>query len=435
MTYTRTESQQLFERAQRSLAGGAGSGIRLGEQPGPLYFERGEGPRLYDVDGNVYIDYVLAQGPLLLGHNPPEVLAAARAQMDSLIISAGLHRTEIELSERLQRIVPCCELVRYNLSGSEAVLMALRLARAHTGRSKFIKFEGHYHGWPDNVLISYWPSLNDAGPREAPRPVAGTSGMAPGVFDEVIVLPWNDLALVEQTLEQHGHEIAALITEPIMFNTGGCQPRPGYLEGLRELCTRHEVVLIFDEVVSGFRVALGGAQELYGVTPDLATFAKGIAAGFPLSAVAGKSEIMGLIASGKVMHGGTYNTHPLVMAAANATVAYLEREREQVYSHLRAMGERLHAGFAAICERRGHPALVTHVGPAVQLSFTSRQVFYDYRDSLDRDTELFRRFQAALAERGVRATSRGTFYISTAHSEADIEETLDRAEAALGALT
>ena len=434
MTYSRKESQQLFERAQRSLAGGAGSGVRLAEQPGPLYFERGEGPRLYDADGNVYIDYVLAQGPLLLGHNPPEVLAAARAQLDTLIISAGLHRTEIELSERLQRVVPCCELVRYNLSGSEAVLMALRLARAYTGRTKFIKFEGHYHGWPDNVLISYWPSLEAAGPRESPRPVPGTSGMAPGVFDEVIVLPWNDLGLVERTLSEHGHEVAALITEPIMFNTGGCQPRPGYLEGLRELCTRHGVVLIFDEVISGFRVALGGAQELYGITPDLATFAKGIAAGFPLSAVMGKREIMGLIASGKVMQGGTYNSHPLVMAAANATVAYLERERAHVYSHLQAMGERLGAGFAAICERSGVPG-AGDAGRARRAAVVyETQVFFDYRDTLDRDAEMFKRFQGALAERGVRATSRGTFYISTAHSEADIEETLDHAEAALAAV-
>ena len=434
MTYSRQRSQQLFERAQRSLAGGAGSGVRLAEQPGPLYFERGDGARLYDADGNVYIDYVLAQGPLLLGHNPPEVLDAARAQLDSLIISAGMHRTEIELSERLQRMVPCCELVRYNGSGSEAVLMALRLARAHTGRAKFIKFEGHYHGWTDPVIISYWPDLDAAGPRESPRPVPGTSGMAPSVLDEVIVLPWNDLGLLELALAQHGQDIAALIMEPIMFNTGGCRPRPGYLEGVRELCTHYGVVLIFDEVISGFRVALGGAQELFGVTPDLATFAKGLAAGFPLSAVMGKREIMGLITSGKVLHGGTYNTHPVVMAAANATVTYLERERAYVYSHLQAMGERLGAGFAAICERSGVPALVSQVGPVVQLSFTKRKAFFDYRDTLDRDADMFKRFQGALAERGVRATSRGTFYISTAHSEADIEETLDCAEAALAAV-
>ncbi|MEP7198873.1 MAG: aspartate aminotransferase family protein [Chloroflexota bacterium] len=434
MTYTRAQSQQLFERAQASLAGGAGSGVRLSEQPGPLYFARGNGARITDVDGNEYIDYILGQGPLLLGHNPPEVLQAVRAQLDSLIISAGQHQLEIELSERLQRVVPCCEMVRYNNSGSEVVAAALRLARAHTGRQKFIKFEGHYHGWLDGEIISYWPDLKDAGPREAPRAVPGSGGMAQSVLDEVIVLPWNDLALVEQTLAAHGHEIAALITEPIMVNTGGCQPRPGFLAGLRELCTRYGVVLIFDEVITGFRVALGGAQELYGVTPDLATFAKGIAAGFPLSAIAGKREIMDLITRGVVLHGGTYNTHPMVMAAANATVKHLECNRTQIYSHLFAMGERLRGGLMEMCERKGVPVLLGGVGPVVQMAFTQRDAFNDYRDYLERDVVLYRRFVAAMAERGVRTILRGTWYISAAHSEADIEETLDCAEAALATL-
>jgi glutamate-1-semialdehyde 2,1-aminomutase len=433
MTYSRAHSKQLFERAQQSMAGGVGSGVRLGEAGGPLFFEKGEGSRITDADGNTYIDYVLAQGPLLLGHNPPEVIAAAHAQLDRLLISAGQTEMEIELSERMKRVVPCCELVRYNNSGTEAVLMALRLARAYTGRQKFIKFEGHYHGWSDDVIISYWPTLADAGPREAPNTVPGTGGMASSALNDVIVLPWNDLALVEQTLATRGSEIAALITEPIMFNTGGCMPRAGFLEGLRELCTKFGVVLIFDEVITGFRVALGGAQQYFGITPDLATFAKGIAAGFPLSAVAGRSEIMSQIASGKVLHGGTYNTHPIVMAAANATVAYLEREQKQLYSHLASMGERLSAGFREIGAHHHVPTLVTHVGPVVQLAFTRREAFYDYRDTLDRDNDLYRKFALALAERGVRVTSRGTLYISAAHTEADIEDTLDRAEAALGA--
>ncbi|MCA1553470.1 MAG: aminotransferase class III-fold pyridoxal phosphate-dependent enzyme, partial [Chloroflexi bacterium] len=299
---------------------------------------------------------------------------------------------------------------------------------------KFIKFEGHYHGWFDGEIISYWPDLKDAGPREAPQAVPGSGGMAHRVLDEVIVLPWNDLALVEHTLAAHGHDIAALITEPIMVNSGGCQPKPGYLAGLRELCTHYGVVLIFDEVITGFRVALGGAQELYGVTPDLATFAKGLAAGFPFSAVAGKREIMDLITRGVVLHGGTYNTHPMVMAAANATVKHLECKRAQIYAHLFALGERLRDGLKEICEHKAMPVLLGGVGPAVQMAFTQRDAFYDYRDYLERDAERYRRFVGALAERGVRTILRGTWYISTAHSEADIEETLDRAEAALATL-
>ncbi len=431
MSYSRAKSQAWWERAKHSIAGGVGSGVRLAEQPGPLFFERGVGSRLYDVDGNEYIDYVLAQGPLLLGHSPQEVVAAAKEQLDCLLISAGQHWLEIEMSERLQRVLPCCDLVRYNGSGSEAVAMALRIARAYTGREKFIKFEGHYHGWPDPVIISYWPDPKDAGPRETPRPIPGSGGMVAHVLDEVIVLPWNDLDLVEQTLRAYAHEVAALITEPIMFNSGGIQPRPGFLEGLRELCSRYGVVLIFDEVISGFRVGLGGAQEKYGVTPDLATYAKGIAAGFPLSAVAGKREFMDLITQGKVLHGGTYNTHPLVMAGANAAVAYLERERDTVYPHLYAMGDRLRSGLREIGTRHGLPTLTTGVGPVVGMAFTQREAFNDYRDYADRDQETYRRFVAALMERGVRPILRGTWYISAAHTEADIDATLDRADDAL----
>jgi glutamate-1-semialdehyde 2,1-aminomutase len=434
VAYTRERSQELLERARKSLAGGVGSGVRLAEQPGPLYFVRGEGPRIYDADGNVYLDYVLGQGPLLLGHSPTEVQDAVREQLDCLLISAGQHPLEIEMSERLQRNIPCCELVRYNGSGSEVVAMALRLARAHTGKTKFIKFEGHYHGWPDPVIISYWPEVDKAGPRDAPKPVGGSGGMVPSALDEVIVLPWNDLELVERTLERHAHEVAALITEPIMFNSGACEPKPGFLQGLRDLCTRHGVVLIFDEVITGFRVGLGGAQEKFGVTPDLATFAKGLAAGLPLAAIGGKREIMDLITRGAVLHGGTYNTHPLVMAGANAAVRILERDRDTIYPHLYAMGERLRTGLREITGRKGVPTLVGGVGPVVQMAFTQREVFRDYRDYMDRDQEMYREFVAALGERGVRPILRGTWYVSAAHTAADIDETLEKAEDALGAI-
>ncbi len=433
MPYSRTKSQALLERASHSLAGGVGSVIRNAELPGPLFFERGEGARLYDVDGNEYIDYILGQGPLILGHNPKVVLDAVHQQIDRLLITAGQHMHEVETSERIQRIVPCAQLVRYNNSGSEAVQMALRLARAFTGRQKYIKFEGHFHGWPDSVAISTAPTAQVMGPREQPTAVMGSAGMAANVLDNIVLLPWNDLDIVERALAARGREIAAIITEPIMFNAGGCAPRPGFLAGLRALCDRFGVVLIFDEVISGFRVALGGAQELYGVTPDLATFAKGIAAGFPLSALAGRRDILDLAARNIVNYAGTYNSNPVVMAAANAATKYLDENREQVYGHLAAMGTKLSAGLTTIFARRGVPALVNAIGPVIQLAFTRREAFYDYRDYLDRDVDLGKRFTAALAERGVRTTLRGTWYISTEHTEADIEETLDRTESTLGA--
>jgi glutamate-1-semialdehyde 2,1-aminomutase len=431
MSYSRTHSQQLFERALHSFAGGIGSSVRAAEAPGPLYFERGDGARIYDVDGNAYIDYVLGQGPLLLGHNPRPVLEAVHKQIDELLISAGQHRHEIEVSERLQRIIPCCELARYNNSGSEAVQIALRLARAYTGRAKYIKFEGHYHGWNDSVSISTAPAPAHWGEREAPHAVLATSGIPGSVLDDVIILSWNDLDLVEKTLRARSHDIAALITEPIMFNAGGCQPKAGYLEGLRELCARYGVVLIFDEVISGFRVSLGGAQELYGVTPDLATLAKGIAAGFPLSAVAGKREIMELAAHNTVAYPGTYNSNPVVMAAANAATAYLETQRTQLYPQLNALGVKLSAGLKELCQRKGASVLVNAIGPVVQMSFTQLAAFHDYRDFMQRDQALGKKFTTALAMNGVRTTLRGTWYISAAHTEADIEETLDRAETAL----
>jgi glutamate-1-semialdehyde 2,1-aminomutase len=338
------------------------------------------------------------------------------------------------MSERLHRIIPVCDLVRYNGSGSEAVAMALRIARAATGREKFIKFEGHYHGWPDPVIISYWPDPATAGPREAPRPAPGSGGMVRSALEEVIVLPWNDLDIIEQTLKTRGHEVAALITEPIMFNSGGIAPKPGFLEGLRRLCSAYGVIFIMDEVISGFRVALGGAQEKYGVTPDLATYAKGLAAGLPLSAIAGRRELMDLITTGQVLHGGTYNTHPVVMAGANAGVKYLEENKAQVYPHLYALGDRLRAGLREIASRHGVPALVSGIGPVVQMSFTEQTAFSDYRDFARRDQEGYRRFVAALGERGVRTILRGIWYISTAHTLEDIDTTLDRADEAMAAV-
>jgi glutamate-1-semialdehyde 2,1-aminomutase len=434
MPYSRTQSQQLFERALNSFAGGIGSIVRAAEVPGPLYFERGDGARLYDADGNEYIDYILGQGPLLLGHNPRPVLDAVHKQIDELIISAGQHRHEIEVSERLQRIIPCCELARYNNSGSEAVQIALRLARGYTGRAKYIKFEGHYHGWNDSVSISTAPSSANWGEPNAPNPVLATSGIPRSVLDDIIILPWNDLDMVEQTLRTRSHEVAALITEPIMFNAGGCQPKAGYLASLRKLCTQYGVVLIFDEVITGFRVSLGGAQELYGVTPDLATFAKGIAAGFPVSAVTGKRDIMELAACNTVTYAGTYNSNPVVMAAANAATAYLEANREHLYQQLNAMGAKLSAGLKAMCEHKGVAVLVNAIGPVVQMSFTPLTAFHDYRDFMQRDQALGKKFTTALMLNGVRTTLRGTWYISTAHTEADIEESLDRAETALKAI-
>ncbi|MCS6860134.1 MAG: aminotransferase class III-fold pyridoxal phosphate-dependent enzyme, partial [Abditibacteriales bacterium] len=238
-----TQSLSLYTRARESLAGGVSSHFRAAGKPCPLFFARAAGARLWDVDGNEYIDYALGQGPMILGHSPPEVLDAVEAAMRRGQLFAGQHELEITVAEKLQQIVPCAELVRFGNSGSEAVHTALRLARAHTGKERFIKFEGQYHGWLDNVLVSVNPPLDQVGDYQSPNVVPWSQGQAQGAVGEAIVLPWNDLALLEKTIAARHREIAAVITEPIMCNTNCILPADGYLAGMRELCTRHNIVL------------------------------------------------------------------------------------------------------------------------------------------------------------------------------------------------
>jgi glutamate-1-semialdehyde 2,1-aminomutase len=309
-----------YDEACQVLAGGVSSNFRMGGQPAPLFFERAEGPYLYDVDGNRYVDYVLGMGPCILGHAPREVVDAVATTLNLGQLYAGQHRLEVDLARKVQEMVPCAELVRFAGSGSEVVQAAFRLARAYTGRSKIVRFEGHYHGWIDTALISPRATEEELGSYEAPNTVPGSRGQVRSALEDLIVLPWNDLEVLRRTLERHAGEIAGVIMEPILCNTGVILPRPGYLEGVRDLTARLGIVLIFDEVITGFRVALGGAQARLGVTPDLATYAKAIANGFPLAAVAGRREIMDLLNQG-VVHGGTYNASPATAAAAAATTS------------------------------------------------------------------------------------------------------------------
>src|SRR6476659_3108720 len=268
------KSIALYERTKKTLAGGVSSNVRYAATPVPLFFTRGEGARLYDVDGNVHIDYVLGNGPAILGHAPKPVVDAVAASLAQGQVYAAQHPRETELAERLCRLLPGIEVVRFATSGTEAVLMAFRLARAFTGRTKILKFEGHYHGWSDQAYISARPSLNEAGPADAPVPVAGSPGMPASVLGDVVVCGWNDLRLLAQALEHHRGEIAAVIMEPVMVNGGAILPLPGYLEGVRELCRVNGALFICDEVITGFRVGLGGAQAKFGVTADLAIYAK-----------------------------------------------------------------------------------------------------------------------------------------------------------------
>lgn len=413
------------------LAGGVNSNFRLHGQPVPLVFERAEGARLYDVDGNVYLDYALGMGPNILGHAPEALVRAVTNSLSGGQIFAGQHPSEALLARRVCELVPCAELVRFGVAGSEMDQAALRLARAYTGRSKVVKFEGHYHGWFDTILVSVAPPLDQAGPEDAPVPYLPSAGQSAAAAQDIVVLPWNNLDLVRKHLEAHAEETAALIMEPILCNTSVVMPRPGYLAGVRELCNRFGVVLIFDEVITGFRVDLHSAQGRLGVTPDLAVFAKSLAGGFPIGAVAGKRAIMQLAANGSVLHGGSFNGHTASMAAGLATLE--ELSRPGVYERMEARGDALMAGLRRVAERAGVGLLVQGLGTVFSTAFCDGQEVTDYR-SYQRcsDAARLRGFLHALQEHGVRPTSRGTWFLSTAHTDADVEATIRAAEAALG---
>jgi len=428
-------SHELYELAKQTLAGGVSSNVRLLGKPHPLFFDRAEGSTIYDVDGNAYIDYVLAQGPMILGHSHPAVLDAVNAAMRKGQLYAGQHEWEIALAQKMVEIVPSAELCRFGLSGSEMVQAAMRLARAVTGRNLILRFEGHYHGWFDNVLISVAPPLDKAGPREHPNVLPGTAGQAAGGEDDFVVLPWNDLALVEELFASLGSEIALVMTEGMMCNTGAILPEPGFLAGLRRLCDEYGALLHMDEVITGFRLEIGGAQGAFGVTADLATYGKAMAGGFPNAALAGKAAYMQRFAQ-DVNHSGTFNSNVISMAASAAALAELQRDNGAVYRQVAQTGGALMAGIREIAARLGVPLLIQGVPSAFHLSFTDLPAIREYRDyALHCDKERYNRFTVALLERGVRVISRGIWYVSAAHTAAHVAQTLQAVEEALAAVS
>lgn len=426
-------SRAMLERSRKSLAGGVSSPFRA-KAPVPLFFENGKGSRLWDVDGNEYIDYQLAWGPMILGYGHPAMVALLREQVEKPLSYGAQHEFEISVAERIQAMVPCAERVAFTSSGSETVQLAQRLARACTGRPKILKFEGHYHGWMDGALHSYKPQARETGPIEEPLTVPGSRGQVANAAENVVVAPWNRLELLSHILEAHEGEIAGVFLEPILCNSGCLMPEPGYLEGVQELARKHGCLLVFDEVITGFRIDPGGAQKYYGVTPDLATFGKAVGGGVPLSVVAGRAGIMEQMFTGGVVFGGTFNGNPFSLAGAAVCLEELSRDDGAALRHANRMGERLKDGIGAIAKRRGISLQVTGFGAAFCLHFTSLDVLRDYRDTLEDDRDLPQRFlHAALAE-GVILVPDGRMYVSTAHTEADVAETLQKLERAFAQL-
>ena len=421
----------MFETAQETLAGGVSSNVRLLAQPFPLFFDRGEGAMIYDVDGNGYIDYVLGQGPMILGHSHPAILDAVSEALHRGQLFAGQHELEISVSQKLVELVPCAELCRFGLSGSEMVQAAMRLARAVTDRTKILRFEGHYHGWFDNVLISVAPDMGRAGPRDRPNALPGTSGQTASALEDFFVLPWNDLALVERLFALAGDSIAAIMAEPVMCNTGAIPPEPGFLEGLRRICDRYGSLLYFDETITGFRLGLHGAQGRYNVKPDLASFAKAMAGGIANAALVGRREYMIRFAE-DVNHSGTFNSNVLSMAASAAAIAELEKDDGAAYAILDTIGSNLIQGICGLAKRHDLPVHVQGMPAAFHVSFTELPAIKDYRDYAQHcDKQRYSDFTVAMLKRGVRLIGRGIWYVSTAHTEEHVAKTLDAVNSAL----
>ena len=409
---------RLFEDSRRTLAGGAHSSMR-GQTDPVLFFERAEGPYIFDADGNRYIDYKMGAGPLILGHSPQDVIAAVKSELDRGLQTATETAVGAEVAARFVELVPCADLVRFANTGSEAIHLALRLARAWRGRKKIVRFEGHYHGWFDNIWTNN-PSDGAVAP--------ATEGQGDALRD-VIELPWNNADALSRAVAEHADQIGGVIMNPMMLAgaPGGTMPRLGYLEGVRRICSEHEIVLVFDEVLTGFRVALGGAQELFGVEPDLAVYAKAIAAGLPLAAVAGRREVMELIASGRVLHPGTYNGNSLSMAAARAALEHLSTDQGRFYRYCNGLREQLSDRFRRSASNHNIGVHVTGAGAVMTFWFTDRPDYYDYRTATAaHDSERSARFVEGMFSLGILCMT--TMYLTDAHTQREVGLTSDAIE-------
>ena len=386
------------------------------------------------MDGNNYIDFGLAWGPLILGHKHPRMVEALRSAALRPITFGAQHELEPQVCERIQQLVPCADRVALTSSGSEAVQLAFRLARACTGRKIILKFEGHYHGWMDSALVSYKSPLDALGPRDAPNVVLGSLGQPPNVAENSTAACWNDIGLLEDAFRNLGDRIAGVVMEPVLCNSGCLVPREGYLQAVRDLCTRWGALLIFDEVITGFRMSLGGAQQAYGIVPDIATLGKALGGGVPISAVAGRAEIMAEIRMGRVAFGGTFNGNPLSLAGTRACLDALAEREGKVLRRANRAGAEIIDAVRESASRHGIALTVTGFGAAFALHFTSRSEIHDYRHTLEDDKDLLERFIRRALDEGLYLLPDGRLYMSGAHSKRDVTVAIRAIDRALGSL-
>ncbi len=415
------QSQILFDRAKKVIPGGVNSPVRACRSVGldPLFIASAKGSRLTDADGKEYIDYVMSWGPMLLGHAYPEVTEAAVRAVEKGASYGAPSPYEVELAEMLTRALPSMEMVRMVSSGTEATMSALRLARAATGRDRLIKFDGCYHGHGDAFLAS-------AGSGLATLSIPGTPGVPADTVKDTLIAPYNDLAAVERLFEANAGQVAAVIVEPVAGNMGLVPPVPGFLAGLRTLCDRHGALLIFDEVITGFRVAYGGAQTRFGFTPDLTTLGKIVGGGFPVGAYGGRADLMSRIAPlGDVYQAGTLSGNPVAMAAGLATLKILERAD---YDALEQATGRLATSLANVLREQGVPVTVNHVASMFTLFFTDREVT-DFASAKTTDTAFYARMYGWMREQGIylAPSNYESAMVSFAHSEEDFTATLEAA--------
>lgn len=414
-------SKELFEQAKKMFVGGVASALHKSEYEAyPIYIDKGWGSRVQDVDGNDYIDFLGGYGPIILGYASPVIEEAVIAQIKKGSLFAAPTELLNKVSEKLTRIIPCSEMVTYQNTGTEANMLAFRIARAFTGKEKIIKFEGHYHGWSDEEMISIASdSPKMMGVRNHPWKIFGSAGQSAKAADDIIVLPWNDLDLFKKNLERHADEVAAVIMEPVMCNCEVVFPEEQFLQGVRKITRENDVVLIFDEVITGFRLALGGAQEFYGVVPDLATFGKAAAGGFPLAIITGKKEIM----ESGVHIRGTFNANPVSIAACWATIG--ELENPNTYEELNRITLKLTDGITNIANNQNVVVNCEGIGSIWQISFGNTDKLRDYRDNFKVDRQTYQIFRERCFSKGLRLhPSRGRQYVSLAHTDEDIEKTL-----------
>ncbi|HUG16359.1 MAG TPA: aminotransferase class III-fold pyridoxal phosphate-dependent enzyme [Thermomicrobiales bacterium] len=419
MTAGVSRKEDLVHRAHVALGGSLGTFVLPDDLA--VVVERAEGPYLYDIDGRRYIDYLLGSGPMLLGHARPEIVAAIQQQVSKGLSYFVLNEPVIELAERMIDLVPCAEMVRFVSSGTEATFHALRIARTYMRRPKVLKFEGGYHGVHDYAMMSAMSPVQT----HYPTPIPDSGGIPREVEADVIVSRWNDLDLTERLIREHASDLAAVICEPLQR---ALIPAPGFLKAVREITECHGVLLIFDEVVTGFRLALGGAQEKYGVVPDLAAFGKAMSAGYPMAAIAGRAEIMGVTSLQRAGSAdiarvaGTMSGNPVGAVAGIVSLDLLSQPG--VYERLYATSDALKNGLRALAAERDVAVQVIGEGPVFQMLFASEPIT-DYPSFLAADREKSKRFGLECIRRGVTTTPGEKFYVSSVHGDDDVEETLD----------